>query len=333
MARGKTDVPGIAPIKEKRTVGYYVRGFLKYFGPALVEVPVPLLRGSEVFSHPLDIPTEQRGLIRVGPVQKIRSSPVGILRSNTTWGRPHRVFVYPKTVALPPTDVGLMRDLEGMESGRTVPDDLSFHAIREYVPGDPRNQIHWKSTAKTGQLMVRQYNESVRSEMLVVLGNAEQPYIDGEEFELAVSVGASFALRGMQEGRHLSVVTGPQSERQVLARTMRPLKTTSRRALMDGMTRLRWADGGLTLAEIVTEASAARGYGDPVSIAVLVTGSQTTASQIQTAALRLPLGVGALAVRCALDEPPALRVVGGITVITVAVLEDLRHLLLGQVQR
>ena len=31
MARGKTDVPGIAPIKEKRTVGYYVRGFLKYF--------------------------------------------------------------------------------------------------------------------------------------------------------------------------------------------------------------------------------------------------------------------------------------------------------------
>ena len=30
MARGKTDVPGIAPIKEKRTVGYYVRGFLKY---------------------------------------------------------------------------------------------------------------------------------------------------------------------------------------------------------------------------------------------------------------------------------------------------------------
>ena len=31
MARGKTDVPSIAPIKEKRTVGYYVRGFLKYF--------------------------------------------------------------------------------------------------------------------------------------------------------------------------------------------------------------------------------------------------------------------------------------------------------------
>ena len=46
---------------------------------------------------------------------------------------------------------------------------MSFHAIREYAPGDSRRQIHWKSTAKTGQLMVRQYEESRRSRMAVVL--------------------------------------------------------------------------------------------------------------------------------------------------------------------
>ena len=43
-------------------------------------------------------------------------------------------------------------------------------ALREYQPGDDLRHVHWKSTAKTGRLMVRQYEESRRSRMAVVLG-------------------------------------------------------------------------------------------------------------------------------------------------------------------
>ena len=332
-------------------------------GGALVEVPIPLLRVAAGFTQTLDIPTNQRGVVQVGPVQKLRSSPLGILRSVAIWGSPRTIFVHPRTVALPPTDVGLLRDLEGLAAGKTAPDDLSFHAIREYTAGDPRNQIHWKSTAKAGRLMVRQYDQSVRSEMLVILDSQGQSYADGDEFELAVSVTTSFAVRGLLDGRHLSVFTGPHGADQTPGpkAKAKALKTTSREALLDGMTRLRWvaqdpalgatrgvnrvAPGGpvqdWALPDVVSAASALSGRRGPISVVVLVTGSRVSVGQIQAATRCLPIGVGALAVRCASDGSPGLRVESvtargtatGIAVLTVAVLDDLRHLLLRQVQR
>lgn len=62
MARGKTDVPSIAPIKEKRTVGYYVRGFLKYFVLIFFSLcaVVPL-----ILYHVLQQPSRQQMSIRL----------------------------------------------------------------------------------------------------------------------------------------------------------------------------------------------------------------------------------------------------------------------------
>ena len=102
----------------------------------------------------------------------------------------------------------MIRDLEGSPTRRLVDSDMSFHAIREYAPGDARKQIHWKSTAKTGRLMVRQYEESRRSRMAVVLGVAAAEYADADEFELAVSCAASLGLRAVRDARDVAIVTG-----------------------------------------------------------------------------------------------------------------------------
>ncbi|MFX4505177.1 DUF58 domain-containing protein, partial [Acinetobacter baumannii] len=80
---------------------------------------------------------------------------MGLLRREHAFDDVHDLFVHPRTVALPSTSAGLVRDLEGNATRRLVDADMSFHAIREYVPGDSRRQVHWKSTAKTGRLMVR----------------------------------------------------------------------------------------------------------------------------------------------------------------------------------
>jgi hypothetical protein len=140
----------------------------------------------------VDLPPQRRGIVRIGPATTIRSDPLGLLRREHAFDDVQELFVHPRTVTVPSTSAGLIRDLDGSATRRLVDADMSFHAIREYAPGDARRQIHWKSTAKTGRLMVRQYEESRRSRMAVVLGLSSAEYASDDEFELAVSAASSW---------------------------------------------------------------------------------------------------------------------------------------------
>ena len=142
-------------------------------GAGLVEFGVPLLRPGHTVSQPLEIQALRRGIVTVGPATTVRSDPIGLLRSEHAFHDVHELYVHPRTTAIPSTSAGLIRDLEGNPTRRLVDADMSFHAIREYAPGDSRRQIHWKSTAKTGRLMVRQYEQSRRSRMAVGLSVAD----------------------------------------------------------------------------------------------------------------------------------------------------------------
>ena len=133
------------------------------------------------------IPALRRGVVNVGPATTVRSDPIGLLRREHAF-ETSTTSTSTRARGLPSTSAGLIRDLEGSPTRRLVDADMSFHAIREYAPGDSRRQIHWKSTAKTGRLMVRQYEESRRSRMAVVLGVAAAEYADDDEFELAVEL-------------------------------------------------------------------------------------------------------------------------------------------------
>ncbi len=301
-------------------------------GEELVEIPLPFMRPGAEISQAIAIPTSQRGVIPVGPVSLTKSSPIGIVSSDMTWGKAHQVYVYPETIRLPSTQVGLMRDLEGISSKRIVTDDLSFHAIRDYVPGDSQRHIHWKSTAKTGALMVRQYDQTVRSELMVVLDNDMESYLDEDEFELAVSCAASFAVQGITEGRNLYMVSGPQSERALAVTGGKPftMATTSRKALLDDMARLRSLEKGEALSQICTRVAT---EADMISIVILVSGSRVSLKEFQSSALRFPVQVGVMAVRCDLESPPRLNMIGETAIATVAVLEDLRQVLIGRAKR
>lgn len=295
-------------------------------GRRLAEVAIPFLGMGGRFDQDLAIPTDRRGVIPVGPPGATRSSPIGILVRESVWGSPQDVFVYPKTVRLPSTEAGLLRDLEGDPSTRIVNDDLSFHAIREYAPGDQRRQIHWKSTAKTGRLMVRQYEETVRSEMIVALDTREEAYANEDEFELAVSAATSLALRGQTDGRHLLYVAGPETPMYGSADHVRlfDLQTRSRRTLLDDSARLRWTDRGIPLPLL---AASAGSDSDGASVAIMVTGANSTWEEVRSAALRFPIDVGVLTVVCDENAEPAVTASGGITVATIALLNDLPGLL------
>ncbi|WP_455957196.1 DUF58 domain-containing protein, partial [Actinomyces sp.] len=85
--------------------------------------------------------------------------------------------------------------------------DVSFHALRDYEPGDDRRAVHWQSTARLGKLIVRQYEETHRSHHLIVLDTARSSW-DRDAFEDGVSVAASLALAGISASRTVSFAAG-----------------------------------------------------------------------------------------------------------------------------
>jgi len=300
-------------------------------GDGLVELGVPLLRPRHQVSRPVTIPAPRRGVITVGPPTAVRTDPVGLLRREHEWDERHEIYVHPRTVAVPGTSAGLIRDLEGRSSRRLVDADMSFHAIREYVPGDARRQIHWKSTAKTGRLMVRQYEQTQRSRLAVILSLARAEYATPDEFELAVSVAASLAVQAVRDGRDLDVVTGTEIPRMVRnrLRSIEVLQAGTPRGLLDGFSRLDAHEETMPLAEVCRLAVEAS---ETLSLAFVVCGSHATPLQLRQSALAFAGSTAVVAVVCDEKAPPRTRALGDLTVMTVGLLTDLPGLLLRSAQ-
>ena len=295
-------------------------------GNGLVDVHVPLLRPGHELTETVAIPTQHRGVITVGPARTVRGDPLGILTREATWQDTHTLFVHPVTTALRSSATGLIRDLEGSPSRTIVDADFSFHALRPYVPGDSPRQVHWKSTAKTGAMMVRQYEETRRSRMILVLALGADEYADEDEFELAVSATASIGVRGIRDGRDVDVVAGaeiPEFARSRM-RTFRTLATVSSRTLLDELAGIERGENPSRLRDVATLAS---GRHPDASIAFLVCGSAPTPSQLQSAALAFGSEVAVVALVCAPTAAPGIRRLGSMTVISIGLLEDLRQLL------
>lgn len=102
------------------------------------------------------VPTPRRGRVPVGPLRIVASDPFGLCRRVHPCGGEDFLLVRPKTVPLGLPASGREPRLDGVTSGAVHGATAAFHALRAYVPGDDRRMVHWKSSARTGSLMVRQ---------------------------------------------------------------------------------------------------------------------------------------------------------------------------------
>jgi uncharacterized protein (DUF58 family) len=108
---------------------------------------------------------------------------------------PQTVLILPRRYALPPISLGGANEYQpgGVSLATSVGESEEFMSVREYRRGDPLRHIHWKSTSKTGKLIVKEFqNEYFVRQALVLdtfLGEPNTPL-----FEEAVSIAASFAL-------------------------------------------------------------------------------------------------------------------------------------------
>lgn len=293
-------------------------------GQGLAEFAAPPLAAGEEHSDVFVVPTTRRGIVPIGPVRTVRADPIGLLRREVVWAESLDLFVHPRTIAIPSMSTGFVRDLEGSPTRDLTASDIAFHALREYVPGDERRYIHWKSTAKTGSYMVRQFEETRRSHLLVALSLSAADYATEDEFELAVSVTGSLGVRAMQDSRTVSVVASAETpdfaKRMVFS--ARRLSTVNRGRLLDDLSGVETAESALRLPELAQVASDGSAG---ISIAFLICGSTPSAAQLRAAAGHFPLGVDVVAIVCDEGAVPSMRRVADLSVLTIGYLEDLQR--------
>jgi len=295
-------------------------------GTSFVEAVLPSIRPGSSAVYEFSIPTRRRGVIPVGPVRTVRADPIGLVRRELVWTESAEIFVHPRTISIPSVSTGLIRDLEGNPTKDLANNDISFHALREYLPGDERRNIHWKTTARTGRYMVRQFEETRRSHLVIALSLATADYANDYEFEMAVSVAGSLGAQAIRDARTVTVVASehtPQfAKRKVFA--VRALSTLTGPRLLDDLTRVQSAETALRLVD-VARVTAEQTNG--VSVAFLICGSTVTSQQLRAASRKFAMNVEVVAIVCDPEIVPGFRRVAGLSVMTIGYLEDLKRAL------
>lgn len=283
-------------------------------GAGLAEFGIPTLQPNAEQEDFFAVPTERRAVILAGPAVSVRGDQLGLIRRAVKWTLPLELFVHPVTARLAPSQAGLVRDLEGQVSKKITDSDISFHALRAYAPGDDRRYVHWRTSARTGQLMVRQFEETRRSQLTIIHSTQGSYYADQDEFELAVSVTASIAAQVIRDGTDMDVVT-----------ETRALRTHSVAAMLDDSCRLQPARSQFrTAREFAREAT--KRLPNP-SVAMLIAGSRIDVGEFRSMRSLFSVETICLAIRIEKDAAPKLGVLSGTTMITLGELSDLSSVL------
>ncbi|GIH18410.1 DUF58 domain-containing protein [Rugosimonospora africana] len=167
-------------------------------GGAPVPVPLIRLRPARDTTVTYPVPTGRRGVVCVGPLSVTRRDPLGLLGSSRTHGGTARVWVHPRTHPLAAVPVGIARSLDGRVD-RVPHGNITFDALREYVIGDELRRVHWRTTARVGELMVREYVDTSLPRIVVLLDDREAAFPQPDGFEEACEAAASVLVAALRE--------------------------------------------------------------------------------------------------------------------------------------
>ena len=180
--------------------------------------PVSGTRGADLLLAPLDrgertvaayrLPTDRRGLVRIGPLQVVVGDPFGLTRVATPAAAPLTITVFPHIDPIDPLPYTTGHDpLAGARQpnslGRTGED---FYALRPFVVGDDLRRVHWPSSARHDELLVRQ-NELPWQGRTTVLLDVRRAAHTGDSLEVAVSAAASIVAATARRHDLIRLVT------------------------------------------------------------------------------------------------------------------------------
>jgi uncharacterized protein (DUF58 family) len=233
----------------------------------------------------------RRGHFRIEPLQIQTGDPFGFFEASAAVGQPVSVIVYPRIDPLPLWRIPAA-GIEGTRSApeRTLQTTALATTVRPWAPGDSFNRIHWKSTARHGEIQVKEFDLETTADAWIVLDlerSSQGGRGDESTVEVAVRAAASIADKALTENRSVGFTVN--AHRMAILPADRGgrqhLKVMQLLAAVDG-------DGATPLAEVLLASVSRLRRG---MTAIVITSSLDTAWVRPLATLR-SRGVASVAV-------------------------------------
>jgi uncharacterized protein (DUF58 family) len=272
-------------------------------------IQLRMIRGGQEITFRYELTPQMRGYYQIGPLVMESGDVFGLHRRYRVDTDPHYILVYPKVIPLEGYDLASRRPIGDVKlMHRLFEDPTRISGVRPYQTGDPLNRVHWRATARTGQLHCKVYEPSTLAGITLLLDFHEEDYPSrGEPFrsELAVTAAASLANAVYEMGQQIGMITNGRdaadrirlegyehdyrtrslARKKVAMRErserLQPLIVETRRGV-EQFERIREVLGrveltdGLTMAELVFE-TASRMPRDATVVALLPEASVETA--------------------------------------------------------
>jgi uncharacterized protein (DUF58 family) len=176
----------------------------------------------------------QRGAYELGPIRLRSGDWLGFTSVDAVVDPHPSIVVYPKPLTVADHHRPSLRPLAETATKRgLLPDPLRFRGVREHRSGDPRKEIHWKTSARLGSLQTKVYEPATSLDAVFLLNVAtyDQYWIqaDPEAAEVVISATAELIRLAADAGRQVGLVTNGidnvthERPRSALGRGPRPL--------------------------------------------------------------------------------------------------------------
>lgn len=216
---------------------------------------------------------QRRGVYSIGPVRVTSGDPLGLFTLNRYFLQPEELVVYPATVPLPHIRL-LAAELAGEGPVRLRSYQATPHAasVRDYHPGDPLNRIHWPSSARSGRLMLKEFDQGTGGGLWVIVdfyGEAQRGEGAQTTDEYAATIAASIGQRYLYSNIPVGLIA--DGDRRCLLPAQRGEAQFNQ--MLENLARLR-AEGRIPFHEIL---AAEAGRFDRNDTVVVITPSQDPA--------------------------------------------------------
>ncbi|MDG2128353.1 MAG: DUF58 domain-containing protein [Fuerstiella sp.] len=158
-----------------------------------------------------------RGQYQLGPIRVSSRFPLGIGERGQIDSQTSVLIVHPRVGTLLPDWQRQQKELSEASKRAQLRMGLfddEFHRIREFRSGDNPRSIHWKSTAKRGQLMIREHQQNRHADSLVILDLPKSAAWDGETIEMAISLATTICVeqtKSSSGGHYLLAIAAKKS--------------------------------------------------------------------------------------------------------------------------
>jgi uncharacterized protein (DUF58 family) len=151
------------------------------------------------------VPLARRGHFRIEPLHIRTGDPFGFFEASATVGQGVSVIVYPRMEPLPAWRLPAA-SLEGSHASpeRTLQTTPLASTVRPYAPGDSMNRIHWRSTARLGEIQVKEFELEQTADAWIILDlqrSVQAGRGEGSTTEVAIEAAASIAHKAIGENR------------------------------------------------------------------------------------------------------------------------------------